>query len=199
MVNYENGKIYKIVDNTNGDTYIGSTTQKYLVQRLSSHVYDAKTNENVTSKQIILNGDYNIILIENYPCKSKDELHARERHFIETMECVNKVIPTRTIAEWREENKEQLKQNKVEYYQNNKETINKINAEYYEKNKEHFKQYKAEYYKDNKEIILKYREKNKEIIKQKKAEYCEKNKEKIKQYRAEYYQKNKNKVKENNI
>ena len=37
MVNYQLGKIYKIVDNTNGNIYIGSTCEKYLSNRLSGH------------------------------------------------------------------------------------------------------------------------------------------------------------------
>ena len=35
-------KIYKIIDNTNGNIYIGKTEQKYLCERLSSHKYDYK-------------------------------------------------------------------------------------------------------------------------------------------------------------
>ena len=41
MVNYQNGKIYKIVSNTNSEKcYIGSTTKKYLSQRLMQHKYE---------------------------------------------------------------------------------------------------------------------------------------------------------------
>jgi hypothetical protein len=35
--------------------------------------------------------------LEKYPCKSKGELEARERYWLEDTEnCVNKQIPTRT-------------------------------------------------------------------------------------------------------
>ena len=37
MVNYENGKIYKIVCNETGFIYIGSIAQKYLSTRLGEH------------------------------------------------------------------------------------------------------------------------------------------------------------------
>jgi hypothetical protein len=37
----------------------------------------------------IEHGNYNIILIENFPCDSKDQLHARESHFTQTIQCVN--------------------------------------------------------------------------------------------------------------
>jgi predicted GIY-YIG superfamily endonuclease len=39
MPNYQDGKIYKIVDNTNGDIYIGSSTIR-LSARLQNHKQD---------------------------------------------------------------------------------------------------------------------------------------------------------------
>jgi hypothetical protein len=210
-MNYQNGKIYKIVDNTNDDIYIGSTTQKTLAQRLSQHVSQAKSNKrHCSSKQIILNGDYDMVLIELFPCHSKDELHARERHYIETINCVNKVIPTRTQAEWCQDNKEIIMQKRIEYYQNtieHRKQYNENNKEhrkqYNKNNKEQIKQRKANYAQKNKEKIKQYQkeyyEKHKESKKQYDEKYYEQNKEKIKQKSAEYRQKLKNKVNENNI
>ena len=65
MVNYQLGKIYKIVDNTNGNIYIGSTCEPTLARRLSNHVQDYKRylmgkRGSYTSFQIISNNDYNI-------------------------------------------------------------------------------------------------------------------------------------------
>ena len=37
MVNYANGKIYKIIDNTNNNIYYGSTCQK-LKERKAQHI-----------------------------------------------------------------------------------------------------------------------------------------------------------------
>lgn len=95
MPDYQNGKIYKIVDLDSNDCYIGSTTLA-LSQRLAQHVSSykrwlkGKTNF-VTSYIIIEKGDYDIVLIENYPCNSKEELHARESHYSQTIPSVNKV------------------------------------------------------------------------------------------------------------
>ena len=86
---YDNGKIYKLIDNTNGNIYIGSTTQP-LYKRKSQHKTDAK-RINCKSKSIIENGDYDIILIENYPCKSKEELLMRERYYMDNTDCINQV------------------------------------------------------------------------------------------------------------
>ena len=96
---YQLAKIYKIIDNTNGNKYIGSTYEKTLAHRLAKHIGYYKNwlkggNANyMTSFDILKNADYNIILIELYPCNSKDELLARERHHIDTVECVNKNKP----------------------------------------------------------------------------------------------------------
>jgi len=90
---YENGKIYKITDNTNGNVYYGST-QKTLNRRLSDHKYDYKRREkegNVrTSSKIICNNDFTMELVENFPCSSRKELEERESYYINNFECINK-------------------------------------------------------------------------------------------------------------
>jgi len=56
-------KIYKIICNTTGLCYIGSTNEKYLSSRLSKHKYDSK-NKNISSKKVLENNNYHIELIE---------------------------------------------------------------------------------------------------------------------------------------
>ena len=100
MVNYQNGKIYRIDCLSTGKVYIGSTTKETVAKRLAEHVSKFKQwkagKSNYTSFQIIEQGNYKITLIELYPCNSKDELSRREGFYIRSMECVNKVIPNRT-------------------------------------------------------------------------------------------------------
>jgi hypothetical protein len=127
MVNYNNGKIYKIVCNTTGLVYIGSTTKNKLCERLTQHKsrfkkYNEGDNIKYSSFLVLENNNYNIILIENYKCNNKDELTARERYYIEKIECVNSVIPGRTRKE-----RDNLKVNKI------KKSIS--DKKYYEKNK----------------------------------------------------------------
>ena len=102
MVNYQDGKIYKLVGS--GLTYVSSTSQ-----RLSKRLYGHKNNfhqyqkgncRNTTSFQIIERGNVDIVLLEKFPCNTKEELHARERYWIEKLDCVNKIIPTRTNKEY---------------------------------------------------------------------------------------------------
>ena len=86
-------KIYKLIDNTNGNIYIGITKQK-LSQRLNNHKQDYKRDYHCVSKKIIANGDYKIELIEETDDKT------RERYWIENTECINIRIPGRTIKEY---------------------------------------------------------------------------------------------------
>ena len=54
----------------------------------------------------------NIALLELFPCESKDELVSKEAYYIRKLDCVNKVIPDRTMNEWREDNKDKIKEDK---------------------------------------------------------------------------------------
>ena len=93
MRNYGNGKIYKIVCGTTGKVYVGSTTKLYLSQRLSAH-YDAYCKHlqgygsRLTSFEIMAEMNYHIELLELCPCSCRDELLARERHYIERLDCL---------------------------------------------------------------------------------------------------------------
>ena len=49
---------------------------------------EGKTNY-TSSFEIIENQNYDIVLLEMCPCDTKDELRARERHYIEALNCVN--------------------------------------------------------------------------------------------------------------
>lgn len=87
MVNYQNGKIYKLLSNQTEKIYIGSTTEKYLSQRLCNHKNDynlwlqGKKNY-ITSFELIEYEDCKIELIENYSCNDVNELHQREQYWI---------------------------------------------------------------------------------------------------------------------
>ncbi len=161
MDRYKNGKIYKIVCNVTGKVYIGSTCLPTLAKRLAQHrtpykrFLDKKKEKYMTSFKVLENNNYSIILIEEYPCETKDQLLARERYYIENNECVNKNIPNRTMKEYHEANKEQILEQQKEYYETNKEKILEYKKEYYEANKEQKLKNQKEYYETNKECILK--------------------------------------------
>ena len=142
MVNYNNGKIYKlepICDHDECDIYIGSTTKEYLSQRMECHRRDYRnykkglSNNTMTSFKLFDKygiDNCHIVLIELVHATCKDELHQRESHYIKLMQCVNKVIPLRTKKEYKEDNKELIKVTSKKYYIDNKEYLTeKINCE----------------------------------------------------------------------
>ena len=126
------GKIYQIVDNTNNNKYIGSTCCS-LKNRLSKHKCAYKSflkglYGNTKSFDILKNNNYKIELLENCNIKTKQELLARERFYIENNECLNKNMPGRTDKE-------------AQQYQKDYRETNKDKAkEYRETNKDKFKE-----------------------------------------------------------
>lgn len=156
MPDYQEGKIYKIVS---GDlVYIGSTTQS-LKARMTGHktLYDSwKRGKSlfITAFPLIETGQYEISLIESYPCQSRIELSARERFWIETTNCVNKVIPGRTINEYRIDNAEKIKEQVKAYHLDNADTIKEYNKEWKKKNCEKQKEYNRLYYERNRKTLL---------------------------------------------
>ena len=96
MPNYELGKIYEVVCLTSGKRYVGSTTKRLLCQRLTEHrarISQLKkgTGEHTsTIREVMEGGNYKMNLLEACPCKTKDELNAKEYDWINKLECVNK-------------------------------------------------------------------------------------------------------------
>jgi hypothetical protein len=179
MPDYQNSRIYKIINLETNECYIGSTTLA-LSQRLAQHVGNYKRYLNgkygyTTSFKIIEQDDYDIVLIEKFPCNSKEELHARESHYTQTIQCVNKI-------------KNQGLYNALgkidyskQYYINNKEHI-----------QEHKKQYSKQYNYQHKEQSKQFYIENKEEIKEQHKQYREQHKNEIKQRREQ----NKDEIKE---
>ena len=123
MVNYKLGKIYAIECNVTGQKYIGSTCEPTLSKRLTKHVgnyrcYLKGTYNYVSSFKIFENGNYCIVLLEKYPCDTKDELLARERHWCNDLECINQRKNQGMYNELGE------KEYKKQYRETNKEAIN---------------------------------------------------------------------------
>ena len=165
---YNNGKIYKLVSNHTDKIYIGSTVQT-LSKRIGGHRsnYKAYLNgrgNNVTSFQLVCFPDCKIYLIELCNCNSKIELEQRERYYIESIECCNKNIPSRTRKEWYQANYDKITENKKIYREVNKDkikehrkdtsvSIKKRIDEWRTANKDKMKSTMQKYYNDNKESI----------------------------------------------
>ena len=154
MPDYSKGKIYKLICDDPELIYIGSTTQRYLSNRLSSHHQDYKKGLNTSSKKLFEVGGVKIELIELYPCECKEQLLLRERYWLENTESVNvKKRPYVSYEEkleqerkWQQDNREHYLQQKKEYYQENKEKM----REYYANNRDKRIEYASNYYHMNK-------------------------------------------------
>lgn len=175
MVNYGRGKIYEIISNNKPElSYVGSTCAVYLSQRFAEHNGSYNRYSNGTDKKfcksydVLQHGDCTINLIENYPCNSKEELLARERFYIQSRNCVNKVIPLRTPKE---------------YYNDHRHEIIEKNKAIYKANRSIIVEKKKAKYRANRDIVIekvkKYQEKNKDKFLEKKKAYYEVNKVKL--------------------
>tara|TARA_R110002153_G_scaffold70049_1_gene184525 strand:+ start:1275 stop:1754 length:480 start_codon:yes stop_codon:yes gene_type:complete len=122
-IDYSNCVIYKIVckDLDNKNCYIGHTTQ--LSQRIKQHKYDYKYEKGPKYNYKLYrnirdsdNGidDYDIVLVEKYPCANVYEAKARERYFYETLNAnMNTQNPCRSAPEYIEEHKEEIRLKKA--------------------------------------------------------------------------------------
>ena len=143
MVNYSNSKIYKIepiVEHEEGEIYVGSTTKKYLSQRMDKHRSDYKRWKDKKFNKLTVFDIFDkygidnckIYLLESVNTNSKDELTSREGHYIRTLKCVNRCIAGRTKKECDKQ-----------YRKDNKDKINQIcicnicNCNYTKQNKSH--------------------------------------------------------------
>jgi ATP-dependent Lon protease len=125
-------KIYKIVDNTNGNVYIGQTIRT-LKERIIAH----RSLKDCSSIIIMDNNDWYYELIEETDDKSREHYHIQN-----TPNCINKIKYTF---------------DKKDYYKNNKNKIQLKQKEYRLKNNTKIKQYRIDNTDKNKLYQKEYR------------------------------------------
>lgn len=174
-MDYQNGKIYKVINTVNEDIYIGSTTQNLII-RLTSHF--SASNVGTSRRNSLLNNcikdigkdNFSIELIEKVECNTKEELLIREQYYIDLLK--PKLNQFNAIKQ------------SEDFYKNNKKKV-------YQENKDFFLEKSKKYYAENKEhvaiIVKEYREQNKEKISEQRKLYREQNKEKIKEKKSQKY------------
>jgi hypothetical protein len=183
-INYENACIYEIVckDVNITQRYVGSTTN--LIQRRRQHKSNCNNEKNKVYNMYVYqfireNGffeNWDVVLIEQViDCKDKENLHKRERYYIEEKKAeLNKNLPCNILVnvekckEWIEANKEKLAeqmkeyhelninkitQQKNEWYIKNKKKVSEKNKLYRENNRESCDEYRKKYYQNNKELL----------------------------------------------
>ncbi len=124
MVNYADAKIYRIVDNATGLQYIGSTCQS-LAKRMYEHKKKYKSwiervqlhgkgAQYMTSFEVFETGnEVRIELVEKPEVTCREELFAREGHYIRQLECVNKRVAGRTMKEYQRTPEYRTRQNEL--------------------------------------------------------------------------------------
>ena len=154
-MSYENTKIYCLKSKNTDEVYIGHTIQS-LKDRLWQHNFDYKHYNLgkkyvscLTSFKIIEKGDYDIELLEEYPCENKRQARKREGYYQRNMKCVNKVIEDRTTKEYLEDNKEKIKEQKSVWGKKNRERIYIREKAYRDAHKEQYKAYQEKRKKKN--------------------------------------------------
>jgi hypothetical protein len=141
MNKYQDGKIYLIYSKKYPLIYYGSTTRT-LEDRLKEHERDCELFLNEKGKytssfEIIKLGNYDILLIEDFPCNSKKDLLRREGEYIKQnfCLCVNKKIAGRTNEEYVNDNREKISKRQQRWSENNKERVAKSKREWKSRNK----------------------------------------------------------------
>ena len=154
MPDYSKAKIYMIysTDSPVLLPYYGSTIQS-LNRRLSDHKNHFKLwkqgKKTGCSSFMLLEQGFDkvaIILVEDFPCNSKQELEIREAHYIKNNPCINMQIPQGIVAKSRQDYDKQ-------YRQANRDKIAEQNKQYRQANQDKI----AEYYQANRDKILEYR------------------------------------------
>jgi len=137
MINYQNSKVYKIINENNEIIYIGSTAQELLCDRYKTHKHKAPNHK--------------IILIENYPCNSRQELCMREQ---QVMEEHNNLLNMMKAYQSQENRKEYKKKTDENYRLKHKKKIKKYFKELYENNKDDYKIKRKKQYEKQKNYVL---------------------------------------------
>ena len=91
---YASSKIYKIVSKTSDKIYLGSTLstitlKKSQIKKEYKEFEAGKRKEPIYS-EIVKDPNFKVILVEEYPCKNKDQLNNRLDEWIDENECLNK-------------------------------------------------------------------------------------------------------------
>jgi len=165
-----------LIEDINDNRYVGSTGEKRLEDRLSTHkrdernyYFEKRKGKGCSSMKLNL---HNSVIIPLMKCENDWDIRKiHESHYINNVypECVNE---NRLNFDRKEHAKKMYKI----YYRENKEMVNEKARIRYQQNKE----------KKIKQVSL-WRDKNKEKVNAKRREYYQKNKEKLCKQKRERY------------
>lgn len=167
-MSYLKTKIYLLRYINNHDVaYIGHTKQT-LDDRLKNHKQTSQTSTSRLYKTIKLYGGWDffeIVLLKDYPCNSREEACMEEERCRRNLLCIlNSFRCHRTTEDVKQCRQKHYKKHqptilekRKQYYIENCETILTRQRKYYVNNKEKVRQRVKEYYERNRERILQQR------------------------------------------
>jgi hypothetical protein len=128
---YKRGKIYTIRCKYDDELiYVGSTINT-LAKRMGQH--RGASIKKATCLYNVVCSDWDnwyIELYENYACNNKEELFKKEGEVIREISTINNKIAGRTPKEYKQDNREKIRERDKQYYQDNKEYFIKKSKEY---------------------------------------------------------------------
>ena len=127
-MDYETGKIYKLVSKFTDVIYVGSSIDT-LVNRLYNH----KCKTSCSSRTLFELGEVNIVLLEHYPCESELDLRIREQFYMDKFREEGYTLVNKHRAYT---SPEMLKEQHKEYRETNKDKLQEYGKEYKQKHKE---------------------------------------------------------------
>lgn len=139
------GKVYKLINNTTGEFYIGSTFRS-LESRMYNHNSYAKRFPDRKLYQSMNNnlGKFSMQLMKCYPdFIGNAKLREHEQFYIDLLKPTLNVNSAIHVAE-------NGKEYRKRYWTNNKQKILESNKQYVLKNKEKITEYKKQYYQKRK-------------------------------------------------
>ena len=154
MPDYQLAKIYKLINDIDDDEYYGSSTFPYLTDRFRCHRNCCKDlsgrRNSILYKKMREIGveHFKIILVEQFPCNSKEELNIREQYYLDLHK--PKLNEFNAVLQ----DNEFYKENKRKKYLENKVEVLKKHKERYEEKKDEILEKQKEYYIKNKHKIF---------------------------------------------
>ena len=131
----QTGTVYRIWSPSSPDCYVGATIQE-LSSRKSGHRADMKrwsadkTKLYYSSYEVLRFPDAKIEWLETVQFKTRAQLAAREGHWIRTLDCVNKQVAGRTVAEYYVDHREALLKKSIEYHAAHRDEMNAYTKQY---------------------------------------------------------------------
>lgn len=133
VMDYSKVVIYKIVCNDLAVTevYVGHTTN--WTQRKKNHKNCCSCSSNSKQYNILLYktirehggwDNWTMVEVEKFPCENKTKAIVRERYWYKQLNgTMNSNVPSRTLKEYRQDNKDKIAEYNTQYYQDNKEQL----------------------------------------------------------------------------